>query len=230
MNCNDQQYDWTSSIASAVTAVMILGVLSLSGCIAAQTRTLWGVSAVANLGGARNLVEVEKVDHRPVTQPWSKWWQEVEPPSQRTALLLRRYDLEQANLKSPDQVIRWLHQLTQDRPSLEEVHALAELAEKQARWSSSTGDPERATRMYATAIIHAYKFLFDSNLNIARNAYDPQFRSICDIYNRSLEALLRTIITDEQFGNDFQAVIGTCLLYTSPSPRDLSTSRMPSSA
>ena len=209
MNCNDQQYDWTSSIASAVTAVMILGVLSLSGCIAAQTRTLWGVSAVANLGGARNLVEVEKVDHRPVTQPWSKWWQEVEPPSQRTALLLRRYDLEQANLKSPDQVIRWLHQLTQDRPSLEEVHALAELAEKQARWSSSTGDPERATRMYATAIIHAYKFLFDSNLNIARNAYDPQFRSICDIYNRSLEALLRTIITDEQFGNDFQAVIGT---------------------
>ena len=25
-------------------------------------------------------------------------------------------------------------------------------------------------------------------------------------------------------------VIGTCLLYTSPSPRDLSTSRMPSSA
>ena len=27
-----------------------------------------------------------------------------------------------------------------------------------------------------------------------------------------------------------QAYLGTCLLYTSPSPRDLSTSRMPSSA
>lgn len=209
MNRNDQQYDWAARIESVVVVAMILGVLSLSGCITAQTRALWSASAVANLGGARNIVEVEKVDHSPPTQPWSKWWQEVETPSPRTLLLLRRYDLEQANLKSPDKVILWLHQLVQDRPSLEEVHALAELAEKQARWSANTGDSQRATRMYATAIIHAYKFLFDSNLNIARNAYDPQFRSICDIYNRSLESLLRTIITDEKFGNDFQAVIGT---------------------
>ena len=124
-------------------------------------------------------------------------------------MLLRRYDLEAANLTSPDKVILWLHQLTQDRPTLEEVHALAELAEKQARWSSSTGDTQRATRMYATAIIHAYQFLFDNNLNIARNAYDPQFRSICDIYNRSLEALLRTIIADKNFGNGFEVTIGS---------------------
>ena len=32
---------------------------------------------------------------------------------------------------------------------------------------------------------------------------------------------------DSSFGN---AIINDCLLYTSPSPRDLSTSRMPSSA
>ena len=191
MKCNDRQHEWASRITSAATVVMILGVLSLSGCITAQTRALWSATAVANLGGARSIVEVEKADNK---QPhvWNQWFQEVEPPSQRTALLLRRYDLEAANLTSPDKVILWLHQLTQDRPSLEEVHALAELAEKQARWSSSTGDMQRATRMYATAIIHAYQFLFDNNLNIARNAYDPQFRSICDI----------------------------CLLYTSPSPRD----------
>ena len=29
---------------------------------------------------------------------------------------------------------------------------------------------------------------------------------------------------------DFRRAVGNCLLYTSPSPRDLSTSRMPSSA
>ena len=33
----------------------------------------------------------------------------------------------------------------------------------------------------------------------------------------------------EDFMNDIQLLVG-CLLYTSPSPRDLSTSRMPSSA
>ncbi|MDB2687689.1 alpha/beta fold hydrolase [Mariniblastus sp.] len=187
---------------------MILGILSLSGCITAHTRTLLSASAVSRLGGAKSVVEVEK-SHPASALGWKRWFQEVEPPSQRTALLLRRYDLEDANLNSPDQVIRWLHQLTQDRPSLEEVHALAELAEKQARWSAGTGDAERATRMYSTAIIHAYRFLFDGDLNIARNAYDPQFRSICDIYNRSLEALLRQVIADENFGHGYQAVLGT---------------------
>ena len=34
----------------------------------------------------------------------------------------------------------------------------------------------------------------------------------------------------EDAKNKFQKVLEACLLYTSPSPRDLSTSRMPSSA
>ena len=194
---------------AVATAAMMLGLLSLSGCITAHTRTLLSASAVARLSGAKSFVEVEKNNHDPSALGWKKWFQEVEPPSQRTTLLLRRYDLEEASLKSPDQVIRWLHQLTEERPSLEEVHALAELAEKQARWSANTGDVERATRMYSVAIIHAYQFLFDGNLNISRNAYDPQFRSICDIYNRSLEALLRRVIVDENFGNGHQVVLGT---------------------
>ena len=36
---------------------------------------------------------------------------------------------------------------------------------------------------------------------------------------------LSELISQEQYGQE-----GPCLLYTSPSPRDLSTSRMPSSA
>ena len=117
MKCNDQQHEWTSQITSAVTVVMILGVLSLSGCITAHTRALWSATAVANLGGTRSIVEVEKADNKQPSHVWSQWFQEVEPPSQRTALLLRRYDLEAANLTSPDKVILWLHQLTQDRPT-----------------------------------------------------------------------------------------------------------------
>ena len=38
-------------------------------------------------------------------------------------------------------------------------------------------------------------------------------------------------LADRQIGQDFSRKDGwSCLLYTSPSPRDLSTSRMPSSA
>ena len=38
------------------------------------------------------------------------------------------------------------------------------------------------------------------------------------------------VLADEPTGNLDEATAETCLLYTSPSPRDLSTSRMPSSA
>ena len=37
-------------------------------------------------------------------------------------------------------------------------------------------------------------------------------------------------VADEEENNDAVAAARDCLLYTSPSPRDLSTSRMPSSA
>ena len=47
-------------------------------------------------------------------------------------------------------------------------------------------------------------------------------------------AQLSKQLVDNMFGNDEASMFGSftldCLLYTSPSPRDLSTSRMPSSA
>ena len=50
----------------------------------------------------------------------------------------------------------------------------------------------------------------------------------CILYGRRL---IRTEKVDAVFGNPERAKGGThCLLYTSPSPRDLTTSRMPSSA
>ena len=48
-----------------------------------------------------------------------------------------------------------------------------------------------------------------------------------DYEGRSLKAQMRSA---NKLGARFVTVIGDCLLYTSPSPRDLSTSRMPSSA
>ena len=37
-------------------------------------------------------------------------------------------------------------------------------------------------------------------------------------------------VTNQQYSDNDKTVTTICLLYTSPSPRDLSTSRMPSSA
>ena len=50
-------------------------------------------------------------------------------------------------------------------------------------------------------------------------------------YDKAYEMYLRTARLDlDDYNNDTEDGLHICLLYTSPSPRDLSTSRMPSSA
>ena len=68
------------------------------------------------------------------------------------------------------------------------------------------GKIDQATRMYAAAVLHSYQFLFDDKLDVFRNAYDPQFRSISDIYNHSLESLIKGLIDQEKFvvGNQIE--------------------------
>ena len=58
---------------------------------------------------------------------------------------------------------------------------------------------------------------------IAPNANNPFFKSSYITLDNILE-IIRPILTKNQVW------LTHCLLYTSPSPRDLSTSRMPSSA
>ena len=48
-------------------------------------------------------------------------------------------------------------------------------------------------------------------------------------FTRGNNQILRQILQQEQVP-EYIALLNNCLLYTSPSPRDLSTSRMPSSA
>ncbi len=114
-------------------------------------------------------------------------------PSERSELLLRKYDLLPRYDQDPDAVLEFLRELSHNGPTMEEIYALSEIAEIQADRSAELGNKERATRLYATAVLHAYQFLFDTKHDNNRNAYDPQFRSICDIYNRSLEGLLREV-------------------------------------
>ena len=73
------------------------------------------------------------------------------------------------------------------------------------------------------------KMSFDQwNLVFKKDIEQKKFNKLCDTFNKS-SSILATNLTDSQI---FFQVGGdnACLLYTSPSPRDAESSRMPSSA
>ncbi len=162
--------------------------------------------------GAPSMVQVKPVkrkhDRLVFANPVSKYFSSPELPSERTQRLLRSYNLLERLKTRPGDVIAWLQELVARTPRMEEVHALAEVSKLQADWHQQNGNFRQAKKLYAAAVLHSHKFLFDNELNLKRNAYDPQFRQICDIYNGSLEAIMRELCKSGQLQNGASIMIG----------------------
>jgi hypothetical protein len=170
--------------------IIIAISLLLVGCSLSREKTFRRLAYVASLA-PREVVTVEPIRQEGSFQKVKHYFAKKPEPSERTQLLMRKYDLSGRYNRDSALVIEWLGELAERQPTMEEVHALAELAEIEANWLLSKGNQREAIEFYTTALVHSYQFLFAPRLDLSRNAYDPQFRSICDIYNRSLEGLLR---------------------------------------
>ena len=68
--------------------------------------------------------------------------------------------------------------------------------------------------------------VWDALIKCAHNSAEPGIL----FWDTATKMTPSDIYKDEGFGSTSTNPCGDCLLYTSPSPRDLSTSRMPSSA
>lgn len=179
--------------------------LLLSGCQIWNTEYLARRAASISTIG-RNRVSAKPVRRAPKLGPIGQLVVSKPEPSERTQQLLRRYVLDQTYETDPVKVLNVLKGQCRGKPSLTEVHALAELAQIEGDWIARVGKRDEANRMYATAVLHSYQFLFDDQLDLFRNAYDPQFRSISDIYNRSLESLIKGLIEQDEMivGNEIE--------------------------
>ncbi|MCH2179206.1 MAG: hypothetical protein MK106_10425 [Mariniblastus sp.] len=144
-------------------------------------------------------VEVKPLDKYEYRGPVRRLWTKRETPSDRTQLVLRQNNLDQTYRSSPAETVAVVQQTCRQNPTISMVHASAELSEIEANWMARVGEKKAAVQLYLTSVMHAYQFLFDGQLDIKRNAYDPQFRRICDIYNRSLEGMLRIMCPDAEF-------------------------------
>lgn len=112
-------------------------------------------------------------------------------PSDRSMLLLRRYALDGSD-QDPAEVLTVLREVNEREPSADKVYSLAELSYLAGKKTEAT-NPQRALEMHGASVMHAYTYLFDARFSRLRNAYDPQFRGACDLYNAALESALRIV-------------------------------------
>jgi len=131
-------------------------------------------------------------------------------PDERVEQLLRRYDLDRAYESDPTAALERLQDEVTSEPRLDTLHALAQLQYIQAEKANARGDHSEAAGWYGGAMIHAYDYLFDERLDAMRNAYDPVFRQVCDIYNQSLEGLLRMMAQEGSLRPDSSYAIEVC--------------------
>ena len=176
---------WTTRLprlsVMALVASVLFTVLFLSGC------------------STNRYLEERESPWDPLTRQLRLMSRRGPKPTDRTLHLLRRYDLVEEQEKDLGNVLARLQDELIEEPSLDKIYAVAELAYIGAKKADVRGLDDEAKQLYAIAVSHAYAFLFDDRPEFLqqRNAYDPQFRLACDLYNQSLEGSLR-LINDEQ--------------------------------
>ncbi len=118
-------------------------------------------------------------------------------PSERTQQFLRRHHLvHRWEEEDPRVLLRHIQEIIERDPSEDKIFAAAELAYLAARTSQARND-RLALDFYGAAVIHAFQYLFDDRFRDGRNPYDPQFRGACELYNASLEGLLRLVCREQ---------------------------------
>jgi triacylglycerol esterase/lipase EstA (alpha/beta hydrolase family) len=117
-------------------------------------------------------------------------------PTGRTISLLRHYDVLDLFHHNPELALENLQRVAADEKGAEKTYAISELAYILGIRYQRSGNPGKALDMYSVAVSNAYLYLFSPELDGFRNPYDPQFRGACDLYNTSLEAVLRIVSSE----------------------------------
>jgi pimeloyl-ACP methyl ester carboxylesterase len=126
------------------------------------------------------------------------------PPSRRTNLTLERYDLatlQGESLEHKYDIEETLQRLMLSQagdPDMEKLYGIAELAYLDGQRQQALAHRSPALDRYGVAVVHIYWYLFDPQFQQSRNPYDSRFHKACELYNKSLEAMLRLIRQDEQ--------------------------------
>lgn len=109
-------------------------------------------------------------------------------PSVATTQYLRRLNLEAELEVDLPALVETLQAALEREPDRALTAALAELCYLQAKKLEPRS--ERGVAYYSTCLLYAHAYLFEDALTPPLSVYDPMFRLACDLYNRSLGAVV----------------------------------------
>lgn len=172
-------------LARRVVAALLLACLAPTCIIGCATSAEW--------------VKVRDTPRNPLAGTLDLVSRNGPKPTERTLQLLRRYDLESELKGDRAALLARLEDFQRREPDREHEYAMAEIAYITATQAEKL-HRQKALQFYGTALIHAYRYLFESevdpagrSLSLAINPYDPQFRGASDLYNQSLESMMRLV-------------------------------------
>ncbi|SMP59299.1 hypothetical protein SAMN06265222_106207 [Neorhodopirellula lusitana] len=164
---------------------------------------LWAVLVLALLVTANGCATARYLQSRPIRDNalanslHLMQWKGPEI-SERTQGTLRRYGLSETYDANCDVCINQLRSLNHQNLDSELTYAVSELAYVEGKKAERRGQSSDAMNHYGIALTTSYRYLFGDQLADVRNQYDPQFRAVCDLYNESLEDLLRVLCSENR--------------------------------
>ena len=126
------------------------------------------------------------------------------PPSRRTDLTLERYDLATPDGDSiqhkygTEETLQRLMLSHAADPDMEKLYGIAEIAYLDGQRRQALANRSLALDRFGVAVVHISWYLFDPQFKQQRNPYDSRFHKACELYNKSLEAMIRLIQQDDQ--------------------------------
>lgn len=193
-----------ADVPSATVIARIGAARALVACWLALAPLLVVTSGCAST----KWVSLRATPRNPLTDALGLVTKQGPKPTPRTLQLLRRYNLEHKQSDKPA-LLAELSEINRREPSRENVYALAELAYVGAKRAEVAMRQDEALELYGTAVIYAYKYLFDKNYPTQSNQYDPEFRFACDLYNAALEGTLRIVQSQGALRPNSSVVIKT---------------------
>ena len=155
------------------------------------------LAAVSANGCSSNKISLRSVPKSPLIEQLDLTSYTGPKPSPRTLQLLRVYNLTGHLGMDARPLLERLQAIDDREPSSDKVYALSELAFLGGKKAERI-DKSAAMDLYATAALHAYRYLFDERFAATRNPYDPQYRGACDLYNGALESVLRIVCAKKE--------------------------------